>query len=112
LAPSPLALTPSPRPAFDRKGEEGVHSSQHINWWGRSEDRVDKLGFRGPSDVDSPGQECTHIEALVDGGHLAYYVNGKLVNEGTDCSLQEGKLLFQSEGAEAYFRRIDLEPLR
>jgi carbamoyl-phosphate synthase small subunit len=35
-----------------------------------------------------------------------------LVNEGFDCSLTEGNLLFQSEGAEIYFRRIDLEPLK
>ncbi len=97
---------------FDPKGEAGQHSSQRINWWGRSEDWVDKLGFRGPSDPDSPGQEWTRIEAVVDGGHLAYYVNGTLVNEASECSLQEGKLLFQSEGAEIYFRRIDLEPLK
>ncbi len=98
--------------AFDPKGEDGVHSSRHVNWWGRSEDWADKLGFRGSSDVDSPGQEWTRLEAVANGGHLAYYVNGKLVNEGNDCSLQEGKLLFQSEGAETYFRRIDLEPLK
>lgn len=98
--------------AFDPKGEETVHSSQHVNWFGRSEDWVDKLGFRGPLDPDSPGEEWTRLEAIVDGGHLAYYVNGKLVNEGRECSLQEGKLLFQSEGAEVYFRRIDLEPLK
>ncbi len=100
------------RNAFDPNGQEGLHSAQHVNWWGRSEDWVDKLGFRGASDPDSPGQEWTRLEAIVDGGHLAYYVNGKLVNEGTECSLQEGRLLFQSEGAEIYFRRIDLEPLK
>ena len=44
-------------------------------------------------------------------GNLTYYVNGKLVNQGFEGSLTEGKLLFQSEGAEVYFRRIELEPL-
>jgi hypothetical protein len=96
---------------FDAKGQPNVFSSGRINWWGRSEDWADRLGFRGPSDVESPGQEWTRLEAVVDGGRLTYYVNGKLVNEGYDCSLTQGKLLFQSEGAEIYFRKIDLEPL-
>jgi hypothetical protein len=96
---------------FDPKGEEKVVSSGRINWWGRSEDWADKLGFRGPADADSPGFEWTRLEAVVSGGNLTYYVNGKLVNQAYDCSLTEGKLLFQSEGAELYFRRIDLEPL-
>jgi hypothetical protein len=97
---------------FDPKGEPNVFSSGRINWWGRSEDWVDKLGFRGPVDPDSPGEQWTRLEAVVDGGRLTYYVNGTLVNEGFDCSLTEGKILFQSEGAEIFFRRIDLEPLR
>lgn len=96
---------------FDPKGKENVFSQGRINWWGRSEDWADKLGFRGPLDVESPGLEWTRLEAIVDKGNLTYYVNGKLVNQGYDCSLTEGKLLFQSEGAEIYFRRIDLEPI-
>lgn len=97
---------------FDRMGEPAVYSQGRINWWGRSEDWQDRLGIRGPNDADSPGQEWTRLEAVVTGDRLTYYVNGKLVNEGFESSLTEGKLLFQSEGAEVYFRRIDLEPLR
>jgi Domain of Unknown Function (DUF1080) len=97
---------------FDPKGEPRVYTSGRINWWGRSEDWADKLGFRGPQDVESPGLEWTRLEAIVSGGHLQYFVNGKLVNEGTDASFTEGKIMIQSEGAEIYFRRIDLEPLK
>lgn len=97
---------------FDPNGTPTVMSRGRINWWGRHEDWADRLGFRGPSDPDSPGEQWTKLEAVVAKGRLTYYVNGKLVNEGTDCSLTEGKLLFQSEGAEIYFRRIDLVPLR
>ncbi|MGH9658557.1 MAG: 3-keto-disaccharide hydrolase [Bryobacteraceae bacterium] len=114
LRPSMKAKTRKDRDGetvFDPMGRENVYSSSRINWWGRSEDWVDKLGFRGPQDVESPAQEWTRIEAIVKGGQFTYYVNGKLVNEGYDCSLDEGKLLFQSEGAEIYFRKIDLEPL-
>jgi len=38
-------------------------------------------------------------------------VNGRLVNEGFEGSVTEGKLLLQSEGAEVFFRRVDLLPL-
>jgi hypothetical protein len=97
---------------YDAKGEPRVFSSGRINWWGRSEDWADRLGFRGPQDVESPGLDWTRIEAVVEKGTLKYFVNGKLVNEATDASVSEGKIMLQSEGAEIYFRRIDLEPLR
>lgn len=97
---------------YDAKGEAKVFSSNRINWWGRSEDWEDRLGFRGPQDVESPGLEWTRLEAVVENGNLTYYVNGKLVNEASGSSFTEGKIMIQSEGAEIYFRRVDLEPLR
>jgi hypothetical protein len=45
-------------------------------------------------------------------GHVWQYVNGKLANEGTDAFPASGKILFQSEGAEIYFRNIRLSPLK
>jgi hypothetical protein len=97
---------------FDPNGEPRVFTSGRINWWGRSEDWADRLGFRGSQDVESPGLEWTRLEAVVEKGNLTYYVNGKLVNAGTDSSWTEGKIMIQSEGAEIYFRKIDLEPLK
>ena len=97
---------------FDPKGEPRAFSTGRVNWWGRSEDWEDRLGFRGKDDVESPGLEWTRLEAIVAKGNLTYYVNGKLVNQGTDATVTEGKIMFQSEGAEIYFRRIDLEPLK
>jgi len=96
---------------FDPNGQPRVFSSGRINWWGRSEDWEDKLGFRGANDVETAGLGWTRLEAVVSGGNLTYYVNGKLVNEGTDASFTDGKIMFQSEGAEIHFRKIDLEPL-
>jgi len=97
---------------FDSQGEPKVFSSGRINWWGRSEDWQDRLGFRGPQDVESPSQAWTHLEAVVENGNLTYYVNGKLVNAATNGSFTDGRIMIQSEGAEIYFRRIDLAPLR
>ena len=97
---------------YDPKGEPKVVSSGRVNWWGRSEDWQDRLGFRGPQDVESPGLEWTRLEAIVEKGNLQYFVNGKLVNAGIDASLTDGKIMIQSEGAEIYVRRVDLEPLK
>ena len=97
---------------YDEKGTVNTLSGGGINWWGRSEDWADKLGFRGAQDVESPGLEWTRIEASVEGGKLTYYVNGKLVNAASDSSFKEGRIMIQSEGAEIYFRRIELQPLR
>jgi hypothetical protein len=96
---------------FDPNGQPNTYSTGRINWWGRSEDWVDRLGFRGPADVESKAGEWNHLEAIVQDGNLKYFVNGRLVNEGFEGSLTEGKLLFQSEGAELFFRRIELQPL-
>jgi hypothetical protein len=97
---------------WDPKGAPTVVNSGRVNWWGRSEDWADTLGFRGPKDVESPGLEWTRLEAVVNGAGLQYFVNGQLVFEATNSSLTEGRIMIQSEGAEIYFRRIDLEPLK
>ena len=75
---------------FDSQGQPNTYSTGRINWWGRSEDWVDKLGFRGPSDVEKPGGEWNHLEAIVQGGNLQYFVNGRLVNVLAQGDLDEG----------------------
>lgn len=115
IRPTAKATTRKDRDAetvFDAKGTLGTYSSGRINWWGRSEDWADRLSFRSAQDVESPLGEWTRIEAVVDGGSLTYYVNGKVVNAATESSFTNGRIMIQSEGAEIYFRRFDLEPLR
>ncbi len=97
---------------FDPKGDPRTLSAGRINWWGRSPVWEDRIGFRGAEDVESPGLEWTRLEAVVENGNLTYYVNGKVVNAATDSTFTSGRIMLQSEGAEIYFRRIDLEPLR
>jgi hypothetical protein len=98
-------------PVFDPGGEAREFDSGRINWYGRDPDWSDRLGFRGRADVESPFGEWTRLEVIAEGDRLTYVVNGKVVNEGSRSSLTEGKILIQSEGAEIFFRRIDLEPL-
>jgi len=71
------------------------------------------VGFRDPvGEVEKPHGEWNVLELVTQGNDVKQYVNGKLVNEGTDPSPASGKILFQSEGAEVYFRDIRLYPLK
>jgi hypothetical protein len=98
-------------PFFDPNGAEREFEGGRINWYGRDPDWQDRLGFRGRQDVESPYGEWTRLEVIANGDRITNLVNGKLVAEGYRSSLTEGRILIQSEGAEIYYRRIDLEPL-
>ncbi|MEK6630067.1 MAG: DUF1080 domain-containing protein [Acidobacteriota bacterium] len=96
---------------FDARGEGRDFEGGRINWYGRDLDWQDRLGFRGREDVESPYGEWTRLEVIADGDRITNIVNGKVVNQGYRSGLTEGKILIQSEGAEIYVRRIDVEPL-
>lgn len=46
------------------------------------------------------------------GGNITNFVNGQVVTVATLSRLWKGKLLFQSEVAEIFHRRIELTPLK
>ena len=83
-----------------------------INWQYRDPAWQDVLGFRGPRDVEKPVGQWNRAEAIVQGGDVTYFLNDVKVNEGRGSAFTWGKLLFQSEGAEIFFRRIELHPLK
>jgi hypothetical protein len=60
---------------------------------------------------EKPYGQWNTIEVISSKGSLRHYVNGKLVNEGEYSSVRSGKILIQSEGAEVYYRKIELYPL-
>jgi hypothetical protein len=95
-----------------RKGGQRItlHSGR-INWFGRDPDWADALGYRGKHDIDSPGKKWTRLDVICDGGHILYSVNGIQANEGFDAEPSSGKILIQSEGAEVFVRRFELQPL-
>lgn len=92
-------------------GERKTFTSGRINWYGRDPDWQDVLGYRGAGDVENPDGEWNHLEAVCRGDTIKNYVNGKLVNEATAAFPSAGKILFQTEGAEIFFRKIELHPL-
>ncbi len=56
------------------------------------------------------------VELIVRGDEAVHIVNGEVVNRGTDLRssgkpLTEGRIAFQAEGAEVYYRNIEMKPL-
>jgi hypothetical protein len=82
-----------------------------INWFGRDPDWTDTLEFRGRQDVESPAGEWTRLEVTCKDRAMTIHVNGMLVNAGADASVSSGRIMLQSEGAEIFFRRVELLPL-
>jgi 3-keto-disaccharide hydrolase len=96
---------------FEKGGKPVTRDQGRYNWWGRDPGWKDQLGFRGPRDVESPAGQWNTMEVICDGDSITNIVNGYVVNMGTRSSLTEGKILFQSEGAEIFFRKIEIRPL-
>jgi 3-keto-disaccharide hydrolase len=70
-------------------------------------------GYRDPvGEVEKPHGEWNVLELVAQGDHVRQFVNGKLANEGSKAFPSSGKILFQSEGAEVFFRDIRLYPLK
>jgi hypothetical protein len=88
------------------KGNGRIHVSYKSLEW------KDVLGYRGPDDVEKPIGQWNRAEAIVDNGKFTYFLNGKKVNEFGESTFREGRLLFQSEGAEIYYRNLELRPVK
>ena len=79
-----------------------------IAWYERDPKWKNVKGFRGQNDVEKPHGEWNVVELIADGDRVTYKVNGKLANEGSGAKPSRGRILFQSEGAEIFFRNIEL----
>ena len=97
---------------YDPKAEAREFDGGRVNWFGRDPDWKDERGFRGKADLESPAGEWTRLEVICDGDKITNVVNGKVVSAGTRSTLTRGRILFQSELAEIYFRKIELLPLK
>jgi hypothetical protein len=64
------------------------------------------------ADGEKPTGEWNTVEVIVNKGKITYIVNGTVVNEAESPSLNEGKIVVQSEGAEIYYRKIEIAEFR
>jgi len=112
IAPSLKTKVTEGTKRWNPSGIPGEFSKVRIDWLRRDPDWKDVLGFRGRADAEKPTGQWNHLEAICDGGNITYFVNGEKVMEAWDGSFKHGRLLFQSEGAEIFFRKIELHPLK
>lgn len=82
-----------------------------IDWFARDPDWKDVLGFRGGKDVEKEVGKWNKIECIADGDNLTVYLNGVLVNQAYRVKPSRGKIQIQSEGAEMFVRKVELQPL-
>lgn len=63
-------------------------------------------------DGEKPTGEWNRVEIIANHGKLTYIVNGVVVNEATSPSISKGRILIQSEGAEIYYRKIEIVEIK
>ncbi|PWU03817.1 MAG: DUF1080 domain-containing protein [Bacteroidetes bacterium] len=64
------------------------------------------------ADNENPRGEWNRVDIISDHGTITYFVNGKMVNQGTSPSLSSGKIIVQSEGAEIFYRKIEIAEIK
>lgn len=97
---------------WDPNGTPRTFTGGRINWYGRDPKWDGRLGYRGPQDIERPAGQWNQLEAICDGGDVEFFVNRVKVNSGSGGSFRDGRILFQSEGAEIFYRKIMLHPLK
>jgi hypothetical protein len=98
------------QPYWDEKGTPKTLDKGRFNWFGRDPNWKDELGYRGPKDVEKPMGEWNRQEVIAAGDTITNIVNGVVVNKGYRANPRAGKIQLQSEGAEIYYRRVELLP--
>ena len=62
-------------------------------------------------DAEKPFGEWNTVEIISENGKITQMLNGKLVNEGTDASVQKGRILLQYEGFPIDFRKLEIKKI-
>lgn len=62
-------------------------------------------------DNEKPLGEWNRIEVIAKDGKCTHVVNGVVVNEAEDASIRSGRIIIQSEGAEIWYRKIEIKEL-
>jgi hypothetical protein len=88
------------------------HARARVARLGRDRNWSDTLGFRGANEMELPPDQWNRIEIECEEDTLRFHLNGTIVNAAESSTLREGKVMIQSEGAEIFYRRIEVQPLR
>ena len=93
----------------DRQGDlflmAGAESKEH-----KGMDANTALPLSGVSAENSVGEWNT-ANTICSNGVVISYINGKLLNQTTECTVTSGAVGFQSEGADMEIKQVTLVPL-
>lgn len=96
---------------FDENGTPVTRDRGRFDWWGRDPEWKDVTGFRGKENVENPPGEWNRSEVICDGDTIKNILNGRVMNYGVRSSHTFGKIQLQSEGAEIWIRKVELQPI-
>jgi hypothetical protein len=68
--------------------------------------------FVRTANFENPAPEWNTIEVICYDDKSEHYVNGHLVNQASELSVTEGKILLQLEAAEIFYQTVELLPLK
>ncbi len=103
---------------WPRSIEAQLQSGSAGDFW-----NIDKMKMTVPADrtsgrntrhthaAERPLGQWNQYEIICQGGRVALYVNGELLNEATDAEETPGFICLQSEGSYIEFRDINIIPL-
>ena len=78
--------------------------------WGIDGDKARRI-LNLTDESEHPVGEWNTMIIECQGDEIKVWVNGDLVNHGTDCTAIKGQLALQAEGSEVEFRKIELTDL-
>ncbi len=78
--------------------------------WGIKEGKARRIVNLTNGSEKPPGEWNTMVIECV-GDAVKVWVNGDLVNHGTNCTAAEGRIALQAEGSEVEFRKLRLTPI-
>lgn len=78
--------------------------------WGITEGKERRIKNLTDNSEKPLGQWNTMVVECL-GSAIKVWVNGDLVNYGTNCTASKGQIALQAEGAEVEFRKVELTPI-
>lgn len=96
---------------FQPNGNKETINAGRLNWFARDAEWKDMFGFRGKNDVEKAIGEWNKLECIAKKGTISILLNGILVNKAINVKPKKGRIQIQSEGAEIFFRKVELTQL-
>jgi hypothetical protein len=75
-------------------------------------EKTDNARFRNVNEIEKPHGEWNLVKIVAYRDKIDVYLNNQMVNQAKNVKPQKGRIQIQSEGAEFFYRRIDLIPLK